>query len=91
MGRDKLTPKVMPGVKAVSIEMIVPFFFFQYDRFSQGNYGRKVFSKNSHKVTVFEKALPDIRKILRVKKGGDIQNPKVIIPLPFKYEEKIIE
>ena len=37
MGRDKFTPKVMHGGTAVTIGMIVPDFFFIYDRLEQAN------------------------------------------------------
>ena len=91
MGRDKFTPKVMSGGNAVTIGMIVPDFFFKYDRLEQANQGRKAFNKNSHRATAYEKALLDMRRDLRVKKGGNIQNPKVVIQLPFECEESIIE
>ena len=32
-----------------------------------------------------------MRRMLRVKKGGNIRNSKVVIQLPFEYEESIIE
>ena len=48
-------------------------------------------NKNNHKATVYEKTSLDMRKGLRVKKGGNIRNPKVVIQLPFECEESIIE
>ena len=35
MGRDEFVPKIKPGSKAVSGEMIVPIIFFLYDRLEQ--------------------------------------------------------
>ena len=70
--------------------MIVPDFFFKYDRLEQTNRGRKAFNNNSHKATAYEKALLDMRRGLRVKKGGNICNPKLVIQLPFECEESII-
>ena len=91
MERDKFTPKVMSSGNAVTIGMIVPEFFFKYDRLEQYNRGRKALNKNNHKATAYEKTLLDTRRDLRVKKGGNIRNTKVVIQLPFEYKESIIE
>ena len=42
------------------------------------------FNENSHKATAFEKALRDIRRELKVKKGGEVSGGDMIIPLPFR-------
>ena len=90
MGRDKFTPKVMPGGKKLSIGMVNPKFFFQYDRHKMANMRNKSFNKNSHKATAFEKALSDMRRNLQVKKGGNILRSDMIIPLPFRRDQHIV-
>ena len=55
MGRDKFTPKVMPWGNKLSIGMVSPKFFFQYDRLKMANMLNVGFNENSHKTTAFEK------------------------------------
>ena len=51
MGRDKVAPKVMPGGNKLSIGMVSPKFFFQYDMLKMANILNVGFNENSHKVT----------------------------------------
>ena len=90
MGRDKFTPKVMSGGNKLSIGMVSPKFFFQYDRLKLANILNVGFNENSHKATAFEEALRDMRKELKVKKGGEISGEDIIIPLPFRCDQHIV-
>jgi len=46
MGRDKFTPKVMPGSNKLSIGMLSPKFYFQYDRLKLANMLNMGFNAN---------------------------------------------
>ena len=48
------------------------------------------FNENSHKATAFVKALRDIRRELKVKKGGDFSGGDMIIPLLFRCDQHIV-
>ena len=48
------------------------------------------FNENSHKATAFEKALRDMCRKLKVKKGGDISGGDMIISLPFRCDQHIV-
>ena len=90
MGRDKFTPNVMPGGNRLSIGMVSPKFFFQYDRLKMANMLNVGFNENSHKATAFEQALRDVRRELKVKKGGEVSGEDMIIPLPFRCDQHIV-
>ena len=87
MGRDKFTPNVMPGGNRLSIGMVSPKFFFQYDRLKMANMLNVGFNENSHKAIAFEQALRDMRRYLKVKKGGEVLGEDMIIPLPFRCDQ----
>ena len=72
MGRDNFTPQVMPGGNKLSIGMVSPKFFFQYDRLTLANMLNVGFNENSHKATSFEEDFRDMHRDLKVKKGGEI-------------------
>ena len=80
----------MPGGKKLSIGMVNPKFFFQYDRLKMANMRNTSFNKNSHRATAFEKALSDMRRNLQVKKGGNVSRSDMIIPLPFRRDQHIV-
>ena len=90
MKRDKFTPKVMHGGNKLSIGMVSPKLFFQYDRLKMANMLNMDFNKNSHKAIAFEKALHDMRRELKVKKGGEVSEEDMIIPLPFQCDQHIM-
>ena len=90
MGRDKFTPKVMPGGNKLSIGMVSPKFFFQYDMLKMANMLNVGFNENLHKATAFEKASRDMRRELKVKKGGEVSGEDIIIPLPFRCDQHIV-
>ena len=90
MGRDKFTPKSMTGGNKLSIGMVSPKLFFQYDRLKMANMRNASFNENSHKVTAFEKDLRDMRRELKVKKGIDVLGDGMIIPLPFQCDQHIV-
>ena len=90
MERDTFTPNVMPGGNMLSIEMVSPKFFFQYDRLKMANMRNVGFNENSHKATAFEQALRDMRRELKVKKGGEVSGEDMIIPLPFRCDQHIV-
>ena len=46
MGRDKITPKVMPKGSKLSIGMVSPKLFFQYDRLKMANMRNASFNEN---------------------------------------------
>ena len=48
------------------------------------------FNENSYKATAFEEALRDIRKELKVKKGGEVSGEDMIIPFPFRCDQHIV-
>ena len=48
------------------------------------------FNESSHKVTAFEKALRDMRRELKVMKGGEVSVEDMIIPLPFQCDQHIV-
>ena len=48
------------------------------------------FNDNSHKATAFEKALCDMRRELKVKKGGEVSGEDIIIFLPFRCDHHIV-
>ena len=81
-GRDKFTPKVISGSNKLLIGMSSPKFF-KYDRLKLANMRNATFNENSYKTTSFEKALRDMCRKLKVKKGGDISGGDMIISLPF--------
>ena len=90
MRRGKFTPKLMPGGNKLSIGMISPKSFFQYDSLKMANTRNASFNKNSHNATAFEKALRDMRRELKVKKGDDLSEGGMIIPLPFRCDQHIV-
>ena len=90
MRRDKFTPNVMPWGNRLSIGMVSPKFFFQYDRLKMANMLNVGFNENSHKATAFEQALRDMRRELKVKKGGEVSGEDMIIPLPFRCDQHIV-
>ena len=90
MGSDKFTPNVMLGGDKLPIEMASPKFFFQYDMLKLANMRYASFNENSHKVTAFEKALRDMRKKLKVKKGDDVSGGDMIISLAFRCDQHIM-
>ena len=55
MRRGKFTPKLMSGGNKLSIGMISPKSFFQYDSLKMANTKNASFNKNSHNATAFEK------------------------------------
>ena len=63
---------------------------FQYDRLKMTNMLNVSFNENSHKATAFEKTLRDMRRELKVKKGGDVSGGDMIIPLPFRCDQHIV-
>ena len=91
MGRDKFTPKVMPWGNKLSIGMVSPKFFFQYDRLKIANMLNVGFNKNLHKATAFEKVLRDMRIELKVEKGGEVSGENMIIHLPFRCDQHIVK
>ena len=91
MGRDKFTPKVMPLGNKLSIGMVSPKFFFQYDRLKIANMLNVGFNKNLHKATAFEKVLRDMRIELKVEKGGEVSGEDMIIHLPFRCDQHIVQ
>ena len=90
MGRDKFTPKVIPRGNKLLIGMVSPKLFFQYDKLKMANMRNASFNENSHKATAFEKTLNDMRRELKVKKGGDVLGGDMIIPLPFRCDQHIV-
>ena len=66
MGRDKFTPKVTHGGNKLTIGIVSPTLFSQYDRLEMANMINSRFNENSHTTTFFEKALRDIRRKLKV-------------------------
>ena len=90
MERDKFTPKVIPRGNKLSIGMVSPKLSFQYDRLKMVNMRNASFNENSHKATAFEKTLRDMRRDLKVKKGGDVSGGDMIIPLPFRCAQHIV-
>ena len=48
------------------------------------------FNENSHKATAFEKALHDMYRELKVKKGSNVSEGDMIIPLPFRCDQHIV-
>ena len=48
------------------------------------------FNENLHKVTAFEKTLRDMRRDLKVKKGGDVSGDDMIIPFLFRCDQHIV-
>ena len=48
------------------------------------------FNDKSHKATAFEKALCDMRRELKVKKGGEVSGEDIIIFLPFRCDHHIV-
>ena len=70
--------------------MVSPKFFFQYDRLKMANMRNVGFNENSHKATAFEQALRDMRRELKVKKGGEVSGEDMIIPLPFRCDQHIV-
>ena len=76
----------MPGGNKLSIRMVSPKFFFQYDMLMIANMLKVGFNENLYKATAFEKALRDVRRELKMKKGGEVSGKDMIIPLPFRCD-----
>ena len=90
MRRDKFTRNVMPMGNNLSIGIVSPKFFFQCDTLKMANILDVGSNENSHKATAFEKTLRDMRRDLKVKKGGDVSGGDMIIPLPFRCAQHIV-
>ena len=80
----------MPGGNKLSIGMVSPKLFSQYDRLEMANMRNSRLNENSHNATVFEKSLRDIRKEFKVKKRGDSWGENMIIPLSFECDQQIV-
>ena len=91
MGRDKFRPRVSKTGNNVIIELVKPKFFFGYQRLELVNQNNSSFDGNTHKATAFKKALRTMRKELGTKKRDEVVGDDLVIPLPFKCEEDIVE
>jgi len=89
MGINKFTPKVIPGSNKLLIGLLSPKIF-KYDRLKLANMRNASINENSYKTTSFEKALRDMCRKLKVKKGGDISGGDMIISLPFRCDQHIV-
>ena len=91
MGRNKFRPRVLSGGKKVSIGIVKPSFFFEYERLKLVNQRDSNFNDNTHKANGFKKALRNMRNELDVKKRDEIVGDDIVITLPFKCEEEMVE
>ena len=89
MGRDKFTPKVIPGDNKLSIGMVSPKQF-KYDRLKLANMRNASFNEKSHKIIASENSLRNMRRELKVKKVGEVLGDDMIIPLPFQCDQHIM-
>ena len=70
--------------------MVIPKFFFQYDRLELANMRNASFNKHSYKATAFKKGLRDMRRELKVKKDDDVSGGDMIISLFFRCDQHIV-